>query len=120
MQFRQRPKLRTWQVAALVLLVLWMPYCWLVFIDYPWSDYRWFWIERWPVLPGLPSMLVVRPLGIESSGTETLMMGCMTALLAFVAVVAARRSHRWLIGTLTVLAAYGVFMCFASHAVFST
>ena len=45
---------RKWLVAALVMfVVMYAPYCWLLFMDYPWSDYRWSWIMMWPGLPVL-------------------------------------------------------------------
>jgi hypothetical protein len=39
-------------VLGLVLLVIYAPYCWLIFMDYPWDSYRWQWMRMWPVLPG--------------------------------------------------------------------
>lgn len=102
----------------LVALLLWLPFCWLVFADHSWSDYRWFWVVRWPVLPGLPVLPLVRPLGIESNGAETLAMGFMTAAMFAVSVLLARRSRCWMVGVGLVLAAYGVWVMFASYAVF--
>lgn len=37
----------------LVLLAVYLPYAWLLWIDYPWNSYRWSWIKIWPLLPGI-------------------------------------------------------------------
>ena len=95
-----------------------MPFCWLLVADYPWSEYRWFWVIRWPVLPGLGVLPLVRPLGVETTAGETIAMGLMTLALATIATGLARRSRCWLVGVCSVLAIYGVWMLFASHAVF--
>lgn len=36
-----------------VLLCIYLPHSWLLWIDYPWNDYRWFWLAMSPLLPGL-------------------------------------------------------------------
>ena len=89
-----------------------------MFTDYPWSDYRWFWVARWPVLPGLPALLLIRPLGIESTGAETLRMGVMTAIMFALAVLAGRGLRGWMIGMCITLVTYGIWMALASHALF--
>jgi len=59
---------RRWIVAlASLLLVLYAPYSWLLWIDYPWSEYRWLWIKLWP---GLPMMLPVSIIGRRWLGFE--------------------------------------------------
>jgi hypothetical protein len=52
---------RAWRtaVSCLVTLVcLYSPYLWLVLMDGSWDQYRWFWIQLWPVMPGFILALV--------------------------------------------------------------
>ena len=37
---------------ASVALSLYGPFSWLLWIDYGWGEYRQFWINPWPILPG--------------------------------------------------------------------
>jgi hypothetical protein len=53
---------RRWAVPYFVTLAcVYLPFSWLVLTDYPWGDYRWFWIKLWPVLPGLPAGMFFHP-----------------------------------------------------------
>jgi hypothetical protein len=57
----RRARWRKRVIAALVMfVVMYAPYSWLLFIDYPWSDYRVSWIIMWP---GLPVLLPLHALG---------------------------------------------------------
>lgn len=63
---------------ALVCVSLYGPFGWILTVGEPWSDYRWFWLKRWPVLPGiLPSAWLLH--GRER--LELLAMGLVTTLL---------------------------------------
>jgi hypothetical protein len=102
-------------VIVLVLLLLWLPFCWLLFVDSAWSDYRWFWIIRWP---GLPALWLVRPLGIESTGLETVVMGAATLLMATLSVLVGQRSRAGLLEVCVALALWGSWVFFASKAMY--
>jgi len=44
----------SWRISlGVVALCTYLPYSWVLWIDYPWSDYRIMWIKMWPILPGL-------------------------------------------------------------------
>jgi hypothetical protein len=36
-----------------VALHLYVPFSWLILLDYPWSEYHLSWLKMWPVLPGI-------------------------------------------------------------------
>jgi len=38
---------------SMLFIIMYAPYSWLLFIDYPWSDYHWLWVKIWLGLPGL-------------------------------------------------------------------
>ena len=70
------------RLAALSLvhaaLCLYLPFAWLVLIDYPWTSYRVSWLLLWPILPGfLPGAYFFHPHGPSEFTT----MGIATALL---------------------------------------
>lgn len=48
-------------VVGVAMLVIYAPYGWLVFINYPWNSYRWQWIKMWPVLPGVVATYLTVP-----------------------------------------------------------
>lgn len=51
-----------WAVPYVVTLAcVYLPYSWLVLMDYPWNSYRWTWIALWPILPGLPAGMFFHP-----------------------------------------------------------
>lgn len=51
---------RTRAATGLVVPALFLPFAWLLWIEYPWNDYRWQWIASWGVMPGLlPARLLV-------------------------------------------------------------
>jgi len=63
--------------AAVVLLVLYLPYGWLVMIDYPWGSYRWHLVASWP---GLPLRLVLHPLINRWSATVECIVATITTI----------------------------------------
>jgi hypothetical protein len=60
----RRARRRRWLISmAIMTIVLYAPYSWLLLIEYPWNEYRWFWIRMWPGLPLLlPGSLLSRRL----------------------------------------------------------
>jgi hypothetical protein len=82
------------------------------------TAYWWHWMKSWPVLPGLPVLLLARPLGMESSWQEVLAMGIAAAVLIAASTLLARRGVYWTIGVSVALALYGVFIGIASRNVY--
>jgi len=103
---------------AIVVALTYLPFSWLLFMDYPHSEYWWSWVRSWPVLPGLPALLVARPLGLESVLAETLAMGIATALWLAILIVFAQKGVWWRVAAVTTATIYGVWLGLASHAVF--
>jgi hypothetical protein len=102
----------------LILAMTYLPFSWLLFIDYPHTEYWWSWVRSWPVLPGLPALLVARPLGLESSLAEVLAMG-VAASCWITTLIILTRTNIWLRVTAFAAATiYGIWIAMASHAVF--
>lgn len=106
----------TWACLASAAAV-YLPFTWVFWIDYPWTDYRWLWVKLFPVLPGLlPSRLL-----LGHSAPEWLLFtlaGLITAAVVAIAARLAMRSRAWLAGVVAALlaasipCAYGSFMAF--------
>ena len=102
---------------SLFALLLEAPFAWLLWIDYPTSSYKTFWLIHWPALPGFPAILVARRFGASES-VQWLSMALLAATL-FVTLVVVSRLSRWWFGTLVVLTvAYGIALGFATHGAF--
>lgn len=95
------PGARVWPwraICPLLLACLYAPYAWILFLDYPWSNYRLMWLKAWPVLPGLGVGLFVR--GFKS---QLAAMGVVTAAIGFaIWLIVQRRERRR--GTVLVVA----------------
>lgn len=107
-----------WTALVAVILILEASPVWLLFIESTNSTYWWFWVSRWPVLPGLPGLLPARAMGLETTTQETLAMGITVAGLVAVAVFFATRGRTWFICTLIACAAYATWLGFASNALY--
>jgi len=108
---------RFWLPATIVLLV-YAPFSWLLFIDYSHTSYWWHWVRAWPVLPGFLGMMLGRRIGIESTLGETVAMGVTTAIGLTVCILIARRGRWWAAAVVTALTIWGVWIGLASHAIF--
>src|ERR1700761_7892938 len=62
---------------AVTLACVYLPYAWLVLIDYPWNSYRWTWVKLWPILPGLLAGMFFHP----NDAVEFLVDGVATLAL---------------------------------------
>ena len=50
-------------VAIMMALAFYGPYSWVLWIDYPWDEYRWHWVNMWPAMPLLlPATITLRSL----------------------------------------------------------
>lgn len=80
-----------WRDALMLTLgCLYLPFSWLLLIDYPWSTYHWQWLAMWPVLPGALVAFLVHagPMGLAVAGATTLGMIVVVAWIV--------RQGRWL------------------------
>lgn len=63
---------------GVVALCLYLPFSWLLLIDYGWTDYRLFWLKLWSILPGfLPGAILFHPcdaLEFTAMGVTTLVL----------------------------------------------
>jgi hypothetical protein len=110
---RQRRRRRAWLLSVAVMVVVYYaPYSWLLFISEPWDQYRWLWIRFWPGLPMmLPCHLLARRLGFDLDGAPGMILmitASAAALLLFVWLGARRR---W---WLTIIAAAVLLLSLAS------
>jgi hypothetical protein len=80
-----------------VALCLYLPFVWLVLMDYPWNDYHVYWLRFWPILPGIiPGMYFFHP----HDALEFATMGAVTfGLLAFLTWLATRGRYGLLAAT---------------------
>jgi len=99
------PRNRRWAVPYFVTLsCLYLPFSWLVLINYPWDSYRWHWIQRWPTAPGLPAGLFFH----SNQFVESFVAGMTTlGLIVLLTWVGAR-------GLKSLIAANGVALILAA------
>ncbi|MBL9118506.1 MAG: hypothetical protein JNL80_01160 [Phycisphaerae bacterium] len=113
-----RPSPPAFVRASLFALILFAPYSWLLVIDNTDESYRRTWLELWPVLPGLPAMVVGRMAGVQSELGERCVAGGMTVILYALLLVLSGRGRWWFVTLLCLVVAYGVFMGQLSYAIF--
>ncbi len=101
---------------GILLLVLYTPYSWLLFKDWPWSSHHWGWIKSWL---GLPAMMPRTQLWNQYEfETEVLLMHIATAVMLVVLTLVARRSKRalWVtVGTVLVFSLLNAAYCRALY-----
>jgi len=89
-----------WILAGTVAVV-YLPYGWLVFMDYAWDSYRWHWIRIWPVLPGHVLCFLIERclppawLPPRTEVTHNVFASVATALLLAEVVFRLLRLSRW-------------------------
>ncbi|MGI9014131.1 MAG: hypothetical protein ACR2GY_07770 [Phycisphaerales bacterium] len=116
---RKKRRPRLWLTGICVLLIMELPYCWVLFDDWPLSDYRMTWVKTWLGLPALLGIWVMRRLGLDPSFQwEVVTMHAITAV-AFVLLVwiASRGWIRFAI-VLAGLLLYSLWNAMASYAIF--
>jgi hypothetical protein len=101
---RRRRRRRAWRLsAAVMVIVYYAPYSWLLVVDEPWNEYRWLWIKFWPGLPMmLPCHLLARRLGFELNEAPGLTLLIATGLGALLLLIWLGARRRW---WLTIIAA---------------
>ena len=98
-----------WTVACLYL-----PFAWVVLMDYPWNSYHWHWVSMWPVLPGFFAGIPFHP----NDRAMMLAMGAATVVLVGLGTFFGRRSAVWTIAVTFVLLGISIFSSFVAYAVF--
>ena len=90
-----RTKKATWLVAA----AIYIPFGWLILIDYPWNEYRWMWISMWGYVFGIvPIKMMPAAHLIEDPGTWLAPLALLFTAVSFFSSVSAIRfwpKTRW-------------------------
>jgi hypothetical protein len=112
---------RRWFISlAVMACVLYAPFSWLLWIEYPWSAYHWLWFRMWPILPGLPSTILLRSLGMRwPDWVEMIVMGLLTALLLLILTWLGSRGRWWLIITALIALALSCYNGWIGHILFN-
>jgi hypothetical protein len=100
---------------AVVATCLYAPFAWLLVIDYGWGEYRLFWLNLWPIMPGfLVGMYLFHPHDVAEFTT----MGATTVVL-LLGLTWLGSGSRWrLLAAATIALAVSVPQAFMAHAVF--
>jgi hypothetical protein len=108
------PIRRTWAVGAIVI-ALYAPQLWYFTMDYPWNDYRLFWLR---FLPGLPAFVPGAFFRYPNELAFAVVLWSLTAMAAFGTYMLARRS-KWLFYiVLGVLFVWSVASAVGAHSAF--
>jgi hypothetical protein len=104
---------------TVVALGLYVPFSWILLLNYPWSDYRLFWLKLWPILPGFLAGFLPGPMLYGAHLPYELETMGVTTCLALIALTwLGSLSRRWLcvaagiallISVPSAAIAYGVF-----------
>ena len=101
--------------AAIVLSCLYLPFAWLLTMDYPWDSNRLSWFMLWPVLPGiLPAMWLAHPYRLLAFAVAAI----FTALLLIGLILLARRGTVWLVVAAILALAIAIPSSGMAYAVF--
>ncbi len=105
-----------WQTKRAVVLVglCWfVPFVWMLLIEYPWNEYRSYWVSVWGVAPAIPlSMFMVYVFTQGEAGDQNSLMAISSVVMAVMIlgpVTICRfwpRSTPYIVVALAVLAAY--------------
>jgi hypothetical protein len=118
---RHRRRRRWIASLAIMFLALYAPYSWLLWINYPWSEYRWLWIKMWPGLPMiLPITLTSRrwlDIKPDEGAGLALMIGLSVVLWLGLSWLGARRTRLLpalasIVLTLSILNSIGLYHLF--------
>jgi hypothetical protein len=101
---------RTRRATVFVTAAMYLPFVWLLLIDYPWNEYRWQWIRMWGSLPGL------LPMRVCSSSDSVYLPGSMilTAagfLTAVTTIRFVRSAWYWMTVLVTIICCYLAWGC---------
>ena len=62
MRLGKEPLHRVGASFGVAAVCLYLPFAWLLVMDYPWSAYRLSWLKLWPILPGFVAGALPGPL----------------------------------------------------------
>lgn len=113
-----RPAVSIWTRAPLIAILLWSPYVWMLLITDVDEGYRLHWVQRWPLLPGLPAIVVGRLFTPIGELAEWWLAGGMSACVFGVALGISSIGRRSFVVVVALLLGYGVAMGFGSYALF--
>jgi hypothetical protein len=107
---------------AAVLLAVYLPNTWVLWIDYPWNSYRLTWVMMFPSLPGVQCAAWVSCwTGLRDHMDHARLLAvsvCITAVLISMGVTMARRSWWWLALLCVAVLALEVYNAYACHGLF--
>lgn len=93
---------RRWMISGLVMaLAMYLPFSWLLWGDVWGESHHDLWLMLWPILPGLPTMMLLRVFGAQSSPqwVEFLCMGLFTLAAGMLFTWLGSRGRWWLVAT---------------------
>lgn len=117
-RYRRR---RAWLFSlAIMAFALYSPFSWLLWIDYPLSDYHWFWLRLWPILPGLPATILLRSVMTSHmpEWMEMVCMGLVSAVLLLFCTWLGARGRWWLVITAAIVLALSCFNGWVGYQLF--
>ena len=108
---RRRRRRWLWLAWIVMSLAMYAPYSWLLFMEYPWSGYRWQWIRMWPALPLLFIVSFTRIakhldrwLKIDIDGAAgVIILSALSLLMLYGLVRLGARGRWWLVITAALL-----------------
>jgi hypothetical protein len=107
---------RHWRLSLLLtVLVLYLPFSWLLLIDYPWNSYRFLWLKLWCILPGFGIFLRLHPM---NQTIEFTAMAIMTLALMGLLTWVGSHNRTWLVVAGVLGFALEVYYSVIAYAVF--
>jgi hypothetical protein len=96
------------------IVVLYLPFSWILLIHHPWDGYRLFWLKLWIILPGFLGGIPFHPKDV----IEFTAMGITTLLLIGLLTWIGSRNRIWLVVAGVLGLALEVFTSLSAYAVF--
>ncbi|WP_435010214.1 hypothetical protein P12x_001456 [Tundrisphaera lichenicola] len=104
-----------WPIPYLASLsCIYLPFSWIVLMDYPWNSYRWHWIKLWPIAPGLPAGLPFH----ASEFAENFVSGVVTLALVALTTKLGARGRKSLIVTNMIALILSGMVSFVAYQLF--
>ena len=110
-----RPTLRS---LVLIVAVVYLPYAWILSLNFVSIDYHWHWFKMWPILPGL----LISHMGLRLHQSPDYVSSAVSALVSlgiiWTAVWLAQRNVWWQVGISIGLLAASALSSFVCYALF--
>jgi hypothetical protein len=104
-----------WRMSLLVTLaVLYLPFSWLLLMDYPWNGYRLYWLKLWCILPGFLGGIPFHP----HDAAEFTAMGITTLFLIGLLMWVGSHNRMWLVVAGVLGLVLEIFTSLIAYAVF--